>query len=315
MRRTTALTAAAACAILLASVAPAKALRVAMPNRTPAQQAMTAEVIVVGKVVEIEKEMTKATSNPGVKDKVDYQVAVVKISEAIQGAKGLTTIRVGWMPTPRLGGPGAPDALQPAVQPAIQPIGRPPFRQPQASLTDGQEGCFFLSKHHDGDFYVMQSMGMPLDKKAADFDKQLDTVKKVMKTFAAPVEALKAADEKDRVLAAWMLIQKYRIQPVNQTGKPLKQTEISAEESKLILDIIAKVEWQKFDPTIGTSGQQMFGYLGVNPGQHGFNPPKFDPKNPDHAQNYAKTIYPEAVKKWLEENRDKYRIQRWVAAN
>ncbi len=314
MHRNVRLGVAAACAIMLASVAPAKALRVAVPNRTPSQQAMTAEVIVTGKVTEIEKEVTKATPAPTVKEKVDYHVGVIKISENIQGAKGLTTIRVGWQVGAQPGPLGGPD-LQPAVQPAIQPIRRPPFGRPQANLTEGQEGCFFLTKHHDGDFYVMQQFGAPLDKKAADYDKQLDAIKKVVKTFESPIDALKAADEKDRQLAAWMLIQKYRQQPPNLTGKPMKQVDISAEESKLILGIVATMDWQKFDQAIGANGQTMFSFLGVIPGQHGFNPPKYDPKNPEHPRTYYQKIYPEAAKKWLEENKDKHRIQRWVVSN
>src|SRR5688500_3862194 len=116
MRRKAILSLAAACTILLANVSSAKALRVAVPNRNPAQQAMTAEVIVVGKVIEIEKEMTKATIAPTVKDKTDYHVGVIKISESIQGAKGLTTIRVGWQAGAQPGPLGGP---QPAIQPAV----------------------------------------------------------------------------------------------------------------------------------------------------------------------------------------------------
>lgn len=300
MRRKTALTAAAACVILLASVAPAKALRVAMPNRTPAQQAMTAEVVIVGKVVEIEKEMTKASSNPGVKDKVDYHVAVVKISEAVQGAKGLTSIRVGWMPSPRLGGP-APD-----VQ--IQPVRRPPLQQAQVSLTEGQEGCFFLSKHHDGDFYVMQQWGSPLDKKAADFDKQLTSVKKLMKAFEDPKTALKAKDAAERQFTACMLIQKYRTYPqVNTPNAKVVQEPIDAEESKLILQALSEMEWGKFDPATGTGLQNVWYQIGAQP-KDGWTQPKVV-----QGQNFQQ-VMGAAVSKWLKENAEKYRIQRHVIA-
>ena len=301
MRRKTALTAATACAILLASVAPAKALRVAMPNRTPVQQAMTAEVVIVGKVVEIEKEITKASSNPGVKDKVDYHVAVVKVSEAIQGAKGLTTVRVGWMPSPRLGGPAID-------QPAIQPIRRPPLQQAQVSLTEGQEGCFFLSKHHDGDFYVMQQGGSPLDKKAADFDKQLTSVKKLMKAFEDPKTALIAKDVAERQFTACMLIQKYRTYPqVNTPNAKVVQEPIDAEESKLILQALSEMEWGKFDQATGTGLQNVWYQIGVQP-KDGWTQPKVV-----QGQNFQQ-VMGAAVSKWLKENAEKYRIQRQVIA-
>jgi len=294
---------AAACAILLANVAPAKALRVAMPNRTPAQQAMTAEVIIVGKVTEIEKEMTKATPGVGVKDKIDYHVGVIKISESIQGAKGLTTVRVGWQPTPKLGGP-VPD-LQPAVQQL--PVRRPPFQQQQAFLTEGQEGCFFLTKHHDGDFYVMQQAGMPLDKKVADFEKQMTSVKKVMKVFEDPKTALKAKDASDRQFAANMLIQKYRNYPqVNTPNAKVVQEGIDAEESKLILETLSAMEWGKVDAN-GQGLQNIWYQIGIQP-KDGFVQPKFV-----QGQDFNK-IMGEAVSKWLKDNAEKYRIQRWTVA-
>ena len=302
MRRKTILAVAAACTILLANVSSAKALRVAIQNRTPAQQAMTAEVIVVGKVVEIEKEMTKATIAPTVKDKIDYHVGVVKISESIQGAKGLTTIRVGW----QMGAQPAPLG-RPELQPAIQPIRRPPFNQPQANLTQGQEGCFFLTRHHDGDFYVMQQFGAPLDKKAADFDKQLTSVRKLLKTFEDPKTALKAKEAADRQFAAIMLIQKYRTYPqVNTPNTKVVQEAIDAEESKLILQTLAEMEWGKVDPN-GQGLQNVWYQIGIQP-KDGFVQPKFV-----QGQNFQQ-IMGEAVTKWLKENAEKYRIQRHVVA-
>src|SRR6516165_2966720 len=116
-------------AVLLATATQVKALRIAVPQSNPTQQAIQAEVIVVGKVNEIEKEMSQATQFPGNPMKVDYHVGVIKISENIVGAKGLTTIRVGFLPAPKVQ-PG------PVGGPAIQPIRRPPFVQ-QVVLTEG----------------------------------------------------------------------------------------------------------------------------------------------------------------------------------
>src|SRR4051794_22928434 len=94
----------------------AKALRVAAPVEVSAtQQAMTAEVVVVGKVTEIEKEMTKASAAPGVDNKIDYQVAVIKINDSLQGAKGLTNIRVGF-PANGGGGPVPPVLGRPNIR-------------------------------------------------------------------------------------------------------------------------------------------------------------------------------------------------------
>lgn len=303
MRRKLFVAVAAASAILLANVAPAKALRI-MPNSRPAvQQAMTAEVIVIGKVGEIEKDVTKATPNISAKDKIDYHVAVIKITESIQGAKGLTTIRVGWQGGAQPVGPSTLP-VQPA-QPAIQPIRRP---QPQVALSVGQEGCFFLTKHHDGDFYVMQQFSGPLDKKAADYEKQLSNVKKLIKAFEDPKAALKATEASDRQLAACMLLQKYRIAPpVNTPNAKLTQEPIDAEVSKLILQTLSEMEWGKTDPTTNMGLQNVWYLVGAEP-KDGWNQPKSI-----QGQDYNK-ILSAAVSKWLKENAEKYRIQRYVVA-
>lgn len=289
----------AACAAVLVLARPAPARVIAMPNRTGAQQALQAEAIVVGKVTEIEKEMSKGTPFPGAPEKVDYHVGVIKIGENVVGAKGLTNVRVGFLPAPR-GEPG--------------PVGggrRPPFRPQQATLSEGQEGCFFLTKHHDGDFYVMQQFGLPLDKKAEDFGKQLETVKKTLKMVEEPVAALKAKDAAERQFAAAILIQKYRVYPPNVGNKQPTSENIPAEESKLILHTISEMDWAKFEQKEGipVSAQNMFGLLGIQPGQQGFDPPKFQQGQNDYAKVYA-----DYVQKWIKDNAEKYRIQKWVAA-
>jgi hypothetical protein len=295
-----------AVAFVLSFAIQAKAVAVAIQNRTPTQQAMQADIIVVGKVTAIEKEMSKATQFPGAKDKVDYLVGVVKIGENIQSAKGLTTIRVGWQNVQNpglIGNPGGP---------VKGPI-RPPIRRaPQATLTEGQEACFFLSKHHDGDFYIMMQWGIPLDRKTADFDKQLDSVKKIVKIIDDPVSGLKTKDAAERQFAACMLLQRYRTYPTNvgTKGQP-RQEEIPAEISSLILKTMSEMEWGKFESREGLNigVQNMFGFLGIQPGQFGFNPPKFTPNQSDFAK-----LYGEYVIKWIKENSDKYRIQKWAAA-
>jgi hypothetical protein len=290
-------------AAALASTASAKAVAVMIPNRPTPQQAITADVVVVGKVTEIEMEMTQASQFPGQPNKVDYQVAVLKITENLHGAKGLTNLRVGFLPAPKL----APDA-------APGPIGGPirrPIRRPfqTVTLTEGQEGCFCLTKHHDGDFYVLSPQGQPLDKKAADFDKQLDQVKKIVRTLDEPLASLKAKDPADRQLAAHVLVQKYRMYPPNAGNKQPTQQDIPSEESKLILQTMAEMDWNKLDPQGGPSVQTMFSMLQIPQGQHGFTPPKFQPGQ----QDYAK-VYGDFVMKWIKDNTEKYHIQKWVVA-
>jgi len=262
-----------------------------LPHRTPARQATQADVIVVGKVNQIEKEFSEATPNPGDMTKVIYHIAVVNISEGILGAKGLTSIRVGWQP------------LQ--VNPQGANIPRKGI--PEATLTEGQEGVFFLLKHHEGDFYILIRYGQPLDKKAPDYESQLQSVKKIVKVIEDPVASLKAKEAGDRLFASAVLLHKYRTY-VQTGGKMPVEQNIPAEQSKLILSAIAEAPWGKseFYEGIQIGAPGLFQMLRVQANQFGFDPPKSM-----LGQDYQ-MAYGEYVKKWIKQNGDAYRIQRWV---
>src|SRR6187397_382249 len=77
------------------SLAPAYALMIAM--RPAAQRAVTAEVVVVGKVTAIEKDAVEAAPFPGAPNKVAYKVAVVKIENGLAGAANITHVKIGFI--------------------------------------------------------------------------------------------------------------------------------------------------------------------------------------------------------------------------
>ncbi len=260
---------------------------------------MNAEVIVVGKVMGIEKEMESAAVAPNSPDKVEYHIAVLKIDEALVGINGLTTLRIGYLPASANNVPMPPNG-RPNIRPAIA-------RVQSVVLTEGQEGCFFLTKHHSGDFYVMQQFGQPLDKKAADFDKQLGTVRQMLKVFEDPKASLQGKDAGDRHFAACILVQKYRRYPATTSpNEKVVQESIDAEQSKLILTALGEMEWAANDPN-GMSLQNVFFLLGLQP-----NDGWTQPKN-QQGQDFQK-IMGAAVAKWMKDNADKYRIQRQVVA-
>jgi hypothetical protein len=217
----------------LAATAQSKALVVA-PAR-PGQMAMQADVVVIGKVTEIEKDTVEASAFPGApKDqKTTYKIAVVKLDEAIVGGKGLTQFRVGFADG---GGATAPPPTRAGGGRVIRPGGRAPV-----ALSAGQEGCFFLTHHHEGDFYVLTGNAAPLDKKDENYEKQLAEVKKTARILEDPVAALKAKELADRFHAAHILLQRYQI---NRSGKPAEREAIPAEENKLILAIMLELPWQ-----------------------------------------------------------------------
>jgi hypothetical protein len=193
---------------------------------TPGQQAMQTAVVVVGKVVEVEKDVVFVSRYRGApKDqKVEYRIAMVRIEEPLIGGRGLTQFRVGFPADATAG--ALPDI---------------PGRGPTA-LSAGLEGCFFLNPHHEGDFYVL-AIGS-LVKSDKNYAKELEDVKKVAKILDDPVTALKAKDNEDRFRAASVLLDRYR---ANRSGKPAAREPIPEEENKLILALLIELPWQSKD--------------------------------------------------------------------
>jgi hypothetical protein len=286
-----------ACVAALSLAAEAKAL-VAIRITTPAERVLSSECIVVGKVTAIEKEEVSASQYPKNTNKVNYQVAVIKVSESLLGGKGVTQIRVGFVPTPKPVNPVPPNLKQPMILPVPIP---PRFGVP--NLEVGQEGIFFLTKHHSEDFFQITQMSAPLLKTDKAFEAQSTTVTKAIKVLSDPMDALKAKEAKDRMFAASILVRKYR-NPANPMGLPTKQEELSAEETKLIMGVIFESDWKQYDPELNTNGMNLFNQA-ITP-QDGFVRPKAQPK-----QDFY-TVMKEAAEKWYKENGEKFRIKKNV---
>ena len=119
------------------------------------ERVATADAIVAGKVTSIEDKTVSAAPAPGA-NKVEYQIAVVKVSDGILGTKGLTHIKIGTVKPPE-------------GRPIIRPGG---LRPPQLSVD--QEGAFFLHKHPTESFYVLQGPMSVLNKTNNDnYEKEL----------------------------------------------------------------------------------------------------------------------------------------------
>jgi hypothetical protein len=194
---------------------------------TPARLSLQSAAVVVGKVVDIEKDSVFVSRYRGApKDqKVEYKIATVRILDPLIGGKGLTQFRVGF---PADASTGALPQL--------------PGRGP-AALTPDLEGCFFLNQHHEGDFYVLASGG-PLIKNDKNYVKELEDIKKVAKVLDDAVAALKAKDVEDRFRAASVLLERYR---TNRSGKPAAREPIPEDENKLILALLQELPWQAMD--------------------------------------------------------------------
>jgi hypothetical protein len=259
----------------LLAVAPVRAMMIA-PQPIPARVA-AADVVVVGKVTAFEDKTVSATQFPGATEKVEFNIAIVKIADPVLNAKGLTNIKVGFY-VPPMPAPGGPIRIG--------------GRRPPVKLDVDQEGCLLLTKHHDADFYTIDYVGV-FDKKSQTYEKDLEQVKKAAKLLADPKAGLESKDANDRLTTAGMLIARYRKFVPNG-----KEEAIDATESKLILKTLADAEWPKTVNFQDMSAQRAFGQLGLQP-KDGWNP-------------QGVTDYTAASKAWLKDNADTYRIKRFV---
>jgi hypothetical protein len=247
---------------------PADALP--LPNRFA-----NAEVVVIGKVTSFEDKTVPAPSFPGAKNKIDFTIAVITVSDALVAPRGTTTIRVGFVPPP------------PMV--AISP---PPFLP-----AVGQEGCFFLTKHGDADFYLAPSGLSFVDKKSPNFEKDAALLKRCAKILRDPNVALKGENAEDRFLAAAMLVARYTMRR-SQSAKP---EPIDAEQSKLILQALAGADWTPTTDYTKLTPLMVLHRLPLTDKDGWTPPPPNDPK-----------AYAAYAQNWVKEHAGSYRIQRFV---
>jgi hypothetical protein len=276
------------CMIVGGDFLTAKALAMRMPSLP--EKVAASDTIVTGKVVAFEEKLVEVEIAPG--QKASYKVASIKIDDAITGAKGLTHVRVGFIPAPPIN-PNEP----------VRPI-RPGLRGGfNASVEVGQEGCFFLAKFAPGDFLIVPQFCQFIDKKADGFEKQVTLVRKTIAVLNDPLKALKAKDQSGRFEAAAMLLQKYNAYPAKRGGKVSRQP-VGAEESKLILTALMEADWSKNDDAV-LSPLATFQRLGLQP-KDGFQYPRVQPGQDFNA------VMAETAKKWLKESAGTYRIQHWA---
>jgi hypothetical protein len=242
-----------------------------LPNRVA-----TADAVVVGKVTAIEDKTVLVAPFPGARNKTEFRIAVVTVSDALRAPKGATKIRLGFVPIP----PGV----------AISP---PPF-QPAV----GEEGCFFLTNQAGADFLVAPSPLNFINKKIANFDKDIALIKRCTKILEDPDAALKGKSAEDRFLAAAMLVAHYR----TRKSASAKTEPIDAEQSKLILQALAAADWTPATDFTQLSPRMVLDRLPLT-AKDGWAPSS--PADPKAYAAYAQ--------QWLKEHAGSYRIQKFVA--
>ena len=279
-----------------ASVNPAHALRIAPP--APGQMAITAPLVLVGKVTAIEKDLVEAPSPyAGAKDKQNYKIAVVKVETGLSGADKLKEVKVGVFQPPK---PKAPVGKPPLIRP-----GGPPAA---VELKEGQQLLFFLTKHPSADFYLMPGFSAPVDITTAEGKKTLEEVKKVTAVLADPMKALKSDKADVRAEAAAVMVMKHRAYP--QFGGETEQVAIGADESKLILKALVEGDWKGARFGGPPNAFMAFSSLGLTE-KDGWIPPVIVNVPGQPAPDYA-AIQKDAFTKWLAGPGKDYQIKKVV---
>jgi hypothetical protein len=258
---------------------PARADMIAPPP--PLQRAAMAQTVVIGKVVSIEDKTVTAKRYPGDTEKGEYQVAVVKIEDAVIGAKGLTHVRVGFIPA--------------SVNPNVK------IRRPlPVQLKKGDEVILFLQPHFDANFHVAPNYYDGIFKAPnSGFEQLVPEIKRAGKLLNDPTAGLTSKEVKDRTETATLLIARYRGAGFYNPNR--KQEPIDAKESKLILEALAEADWGKGEERVDRlTPAAAFTMLRLTDKDGWFEPRDLEK-------------FPVAAKRWLADNADKYRIQKFVA--
>jgi hypothetical protein len=208
--------------------------------------------VVTGKITAIEKRTVKA------KDGTEYHIAVVKIDEGLLGTWGLTHVKVGFVPHPRV--------------------------NTWENLKVGQEGCFLLSKVAGQPFLVIRSQEDLLLKSeyAEHYQKNLEAVRRCARALENAAAGLKSKDPEERYLAAAMLVKKYRV----RRDTPGKFEPLPVAQSKPILEALAGVAtWRNNREDRGLNPSTVFYQLGEKPG---WTPPNSFEQFVDEAPKWLK---------------------------
>ncbi|HEV3119147.1 MAG TPA: hypothetical protein VGY58_18980 [Gemmataceae bacterium] len=250
-----------------------------------AQRVVLADCIITGKVAKLESDLVQAF--PPLKiagaPKIPYCIAVVKVDRVLHGAKDVSELRVGFVPLP---------ARDSRVLPRYR-------RLALVELTEGEEGCFFLQKHPEESFYVIQAPYHVLDKaREKTYEADVAEIKRCLRLLKDPLAGLKAANADERRLTAALLLFRHRTPVAIYTGKPCTEP-VDAEESRLILTALQEYDWSEAAAASQMAPLNLFLRLGLTA-----NDAWTEPAHPKE--------WPAAAQKWLRENKDSYRIRRYV---
>jgi hypothetical protein len=276
------------------------AIAVSRPTRTPddiqdmvpppfrgasPERLLKADCVVLGRVLSLEPEPALAAAAPDDVYQSVFRIALIKVSERISGAEGVQELRVGFRPVNQ-------------------------SRHRHLELAVGDEGCFFLKRHPEQAFFMIQ-FGSGVNRSATPeplflrpdglgYAKEIELVRRCGQLLQNPREGLTAGSAESRLLAAALLVKRYRgdRNPLRWLAQGGLVTEpIDAEESRLILSALSEANLTASHSDSDVSPLGVFGQLGLGSAD-GWQ----------DAQN--RSTIPEQASAWLKTHLDTYRIKR-----
>ncbi len=254
---------------------------ITVPKEPIPNKIAQADCVVVGKITAVAPKPVLARLYGHIDAKVEFVMADVEVSEPLFGPKAAKKVRVAFLGIQVKSGEHKP---KPAV---------------------GQEGCFYAVKHCTEDFYVVPAGGFH-DKSGKDFEKELALTRRCCRSLSEPDTALKAKGLQDRVLTAYLLSLRYTYAPMRLRGKN-EAKPIDAGQSKLILSALAEADWDRPADEAEVSPRYAVILIAEAARQGGVPMPKSYPAYTGDKKKDAA-----ALKQWVKDNAESYRIQRLV---
>jgi hypothetical protein len=209
-----------------------------------AERVAVAHTVILGTVTSIEDKGV-------VHDGIEYKLAVVKVNEAFRGAKGLTHMRVAFLPATRF---------------------------PVNSIQKDTDVLLFLSPAKGQTFFKTRMYYDVVNKTSPRWAREVEQTRACAQALENADRLLKEGKPEERSLAAAMLLLQYR----SQKGATKVGDAVDATQSKAILLTLADSDWARQDPDspLGTmAGRNLFNLLSLTRAD-GWNPPedfeKFD---------------------------------------
>jgi hypothetical protein len=262
------------------------------PIRALYQRVAWSDLIVIGKVAEIEEKPARDDELPGQPRGWYSRVACLEVSEVLLGPDKVESLRLAinpmWLKPPaswsdldRMYGKGKVPKELPRVQP----------------FEKGRQGIFFLSRRPPGKVYVPTDHPLFTDRGDPAYETELKRCKRLVRLLADPRASLRSKDPADRRATAAMLLWRYTSDRYGTNKTEL----IDAEESKLILGLLADSEWVQAAKDPDEAPMHIL-YGWVYPTlDAGSDAPRRSLLDEDYAP----------LREWVRKNRETYRIKRY----